>query len=88
MGFGRNPYVPKAEMAEQKAADASDEATRARHYHQAAHEWDRAAEREKPGKARSEYEANAKRTRELAENPADDAAELVADPSAEPAAND
>jgi hypothetical protein len=84
MGFGRNPYVPKAEMAEQKAVEASDEPTRARHYHQAAHEWERAAQREKPGKARSEYEAHATRTRELAENPAD----FVADPSAEPAAND
>jgi hypothetical protein len=84
MGFGRNPYVPKAEMAEQKALDASDEAARARHYHQAAHEWDRAAEREKPGKARIEYEANAKRTRELAENPAD----LAEVPANEPAAND
>ena len=81
MGFGRNPYVPKAQVAEQKAIDAADEGARARHYHEAAHEWDRAAEREKPGKLRSEYQAHAKRTRELADNP--DAGE---DP--EPAAND
>lgn len=71
MGFGRNPYVPKAQAAELKAEEASDEAARARHYHEAAHEWDRAASREKPGKARSEYEDHAKRTRELADNPAD-----------------
>lgn len=69
MGFGRNPYVPKAEAAELKAQEASDELARARHYHEAAHEWDRAASREKPGKARSQYEAHAIRTRELADTP-------------------
>ena len=67
MGFGRNPYVSKAQAAEQKAQEAQDDAARARAYHEAAHEWDRAAEREKPGKLRSEYEANATRARELAE---------------------
>ena len=68
MGFGRNPYVPKAQSAELKAHEAPDEMARARHYREAAHEWDRAAEREKPGKARSEYEGNAVRARELAED--------------------
>ena len=63
----RHPYVPKAQVAEQKAQEAPDELARARAYREAAHEWDRAAEREKPGKQRSEYEANAVRTRELAE---------------------
>lgn len=67
MGFGRNPYVAKAQTAEQKAEEAADETSRARLYREAAHEWDRAAEREKPGKARSEYEAHAVRTRELIE---------------------
>jgi hypothetical protein len=66
MGFGRNPYVPKAQAAEQKAQEATDEPARARAYREAAHEWDRAAEREKPGKLRSEYEAHAARNRELA----------------------
>ncbi len=66
MGFGRNPYVPKAQAAEQKAQEAPDDTARARAYREAAHEWDRAAEREKPGKMRSEYEAHAVRTRELA----------------------
>ena len=66
MGFGRNPYVAKAQAAEQKAEDATDDHARSRHYREAAHEWDRADEREKPGKARSEYEAHALRTRALA----------------------
>ena len=69
MGFGRNPHVLKAQAAEQKAEEASDDLSRARLYFEAAHAWDRAAEREKPGKARSEYEGNAVRARELAEDP-------------------
>jgi hypothetical protein len=67
MGFGRNPYVTKAEAAEQKARDAADEPSRIRACREAAHEWDRAAEREQPGKRRTEYEGNAARARELAE---------------------
>ncbi len=67
MGFSRNPFVAKAESAEQKAADAKDAGTRERTYREAAHEWDRAAEREKPGKQRLAYEANAARNRELAD---------------------
>ena len=66
MGFGRNPFVSKAEVAEQKAAAATDTPSRARGYREAAHEWDRAAEREKPGKKKAEYEANAARARDLA----------------------
>jgi hypothetical protein len=66
MGFGRNPYVPKAEAAEQKAQEATDDRSRSLAFSEAAREWDRAAEREKPGKQRSEYEANALRTRALA----------------------
>lgn len=67
MGFGRNPHVLKAQAAEQKAEEAADLQARARAYFEAAHAWDRAAEREKPGKLRGEYEANAVRMRELAE---------------------
>jgi hypothetical protein len=67
MGFGRNPYVPKAQAAEQKAADAHDNLARTRAYRSAAHEWDRAAERETPGKQRDEYERNAARNRSLAD---------------------
>ena len=74
MGFGRNPYVPKAQAAEQKATDAPDDAARTRALRDAAHQWDRAAERESPGKSRSEYERNAARNRSLADGeiPADD----------------
>ncbi len=71
MSFGRNPYVAKAEAAEQKAADAPDDIARIRALRDAAHQWDRAAEREKPGKYRVAYEANATRNRELADAAAD-----------------
>lgn len=67
MGFGRNPHVPRAQAAEQKAADAPDGAARARAHREAAHQWDRAAEREAPGKRRTEYEQNAARNRDLAD---------------------
>ncbi len=72
MGFGRNPYVPKALAAEQKAADAPDEASRVRARRDAAHQWDRAAERERPGKPRAEYERSAERNRALADREAGD----------------
>ena len=67
MSFGKNPYVPKAQAAEQRAADAPDEASRQRALRDAAHQWDRAAEREKPGKQRTEYEGAAERNRALAD---------------------
>ena len=76
MSFGKNPHVAKAEAAEQKASDAVDEIARERAYREAAHQWDRAAEREKPGKQRSAYEVSATRNRELADGgsaPEDDA---------------
>lgn len=67
MSFGRNPYVSKAEAAEQKAKGAPDDIARIRALRDAAHQWDRAAEREKPGKMRTAYEANAVRIREQAD---------------------
>jgi hypothetical protein len=67
MAFGRNPHVPKAQAAEQKASDAPDEAARARALREAAHQWDRAAAREMPGKRRVEYEQNAERARAAAD---------------------
>jgi hypothetical protein len=67
MSFGRNPYVAKALAAEQKAEAADDPHAASRSYLEAAHLWDRAAEREKPGKQRGEYEQNAIRDRDLAE---------------------
>jgi hypothetical protein len=67
MSFGRNPHVPKALAAEQKAAAALDRHARELAYREAGHQWDRAAERENPGKKRTEYEQNAERNRALAD---------------------
>ena len=73
MSFGRNPHVAKATLAEQKAQDAPDQNAKERAFREAAHLWDRAAEREKPGKQRTVYEQNAIRNRELADGgPAED----------------
>ncbi len=69
MTIGRNPHVAKARVAEQKAEQAADEIARTRAHRDAAHQWDRASEREKPGKMRDEYEANAVRNRALADAP-------------------
>lgn len=69
MAIGRNPHVPRAQASEQKAADAPDAVARVRALRDAAHQWDRAAEREKPGKVRLAYEANAERNRRLADEP-------------------
>jgi hypothetical protein len=67
MSFGKNPHVSKAQAAEQKAADAADLPAREMAYREAAHQWDRAASREPPGKRRTEYEQNAANNRELAD---------------------
>ena len=64
MGFGRNPHVAKAEAAQAKAQEATDVASEVRAYLEAAHLWDRAAAKEKDGKRRAEYEANAAAARE------------------------
>ena len=64
MGFGRNPHVAKAEAAQAKAQEATDVASEVRAYLEAAHLWDRAAAKEKEGKRRTEYEANAEAARE------------------------
>ena len=88
MSFGRNPYVLKAQAAELLADRARDEASRARAHREAAHEWERAAKREKPGKNRDEYLANEERNRELAESGsvAEDEAEegFFAEPEPDP----
>ena len=68
MSFGKNPYVLKAQAAELLAERARDEMSRARAHREAAHEWDRAADREKPGARRDEYLESATRHRELAES--------------------
>jgi hypothetical protein len=71
MSFGKNPYVAKAQAAELLAERARDEASRSRAHREAAHEWERAADREKPGKRRDEYLAAAERHRALAESVAE-----------------
>jgi len=82
--FGKNPHVPKAEAAELKAHEAKDTIARVRAHREAAHLWDRAAEREKPGKTRALYEANAVKNREIADN--DGAAPTPSDAEGEPSA--
>ena len=47
--------------------DATDALARTAAYREAAHQWDRAAAKEKPGKRRGEFEANAERNRALAD---------------------
>jgi hypothetical protein len=76
MGFGRNPHVAKAEAAQAKAQEATDVVSEVRAYREAAHLWDRAAAKEKDGKRRIEYAANAEAARERA-----DAAEQKPAPS-------
>lgn len=71
MGFGRNPHVAKAQAAEEKAGAATDTATEVRAWLEAAHLWERAADKEQPGKKRSEYEAAAANARARAESPAE-----------------
>lgn len=69
MSFGRNPHVAKAEAAEQKALDATDDAAHERTWREAAHLWDRAAERETDAKRRVHYAAKAERARACADLP-------------------
>jgi hypothetical protein len=82
MGFGRYPHVAKAEAAQAKAREAKDVVSEVRAYLEAAHLWDRAAAKEKDGKRRTEYEANAaaarERSTEAEQKPAPSAAALAA----------
>jgi len=77
MSFGRNPFPAKAEVSEQKAIEASDPSARRTFHLDAAHQWDRAAAKEKPGKYRAQYEENAERNRALAEGPPEATDELM-----------
>jgi hypothetical protein len=88
MAFGKNPHVSKAQAAEQKAQDAPDPDARARALREAAHQWDRAATREPPGKRREEYERSAARTRQLADGGSleDEAEPAPPEPPADPKA--
>jgi hypothetical protein len=68
MGFGKNPHVDKAKAAEQKAADATDERSRSNAWREAAHQWERAADREKFDKRIAEYTQHAENARAAADN--------------------
>jgi len=72
MSFGRNPHVAKAEAAEQKAGVATDDHARERAWREAAHLWDRAAERETDAKRRAQYAAQAEDARAKADAPPDE----------------
>ena len=85
MSFGRNPHVSKAQAAEQKAAEAPDDLSWVRAWYEAAHEWERAAKREKPGKRRDELERNAASARDRASAPRGEEPAAVDDDASEPA---
>ncbi len=67
MGFNQNPHVAKATAAELSAQNATDEATRSGKWLEAAHLWERAADREKNEKRASEYRVHAERAHNEAE---------------------
>ena len=69
MSFGKNPHVPKAEAAEQKAADAPDEGARVQAWLEAGRQWERAADREKDGKRRALYNEKAAAARAAVDEP-------------------
>jgi hypothetical protein len=67
MAMGRNPHVVKAQAAEQKAREARDTASRERAWREAAHLWERAAQREAEGKRHDAYLASAQEARDAAD---------------------
>jgi len=69
MSFGRNPYVAKAEAAEQKALASTDASAYERSWREAGQLWERAAERETDAKRRLRYAENADRARATADDP-------------------
>ena len=74
MGFNQNPHVAKAEAAALKAQTANDESARTLALHEAAHQWERAAQREKNPKRAAEYQRNAEAARREAEPSASETA--------------
>jgi hypothetical protein len=78
MSFGRNPHVAKAEAAEQKADVAPDNHSRERAWREAAHLWERAAERETDARRRAEYTAREEAARAKADVPPDEGPEARA----------
>jgi len=69
MSFGRNPYVAKAEAAEQKAASAKDTMASEHAWREAGRLWERAADGEADAKRRQVYTANSERARARADEP-------------------
>ena len=69
MSFGRNPYVAKAEAAEQKASGAKDTMASEHAWREAGRLWERAADDETNTKRRTAYTANAERARARADEP-------------------
>lgn len=82
MSFGRNPHVAKAEAAEQKADSARDGIAREQALREAAHQWDRAADRERDGKRKQLYADKAATLRA----DADAAHDAISEPSSVEAA--
>ena len=78
MGFNQNPFVAKATAAVQKAEAARDSGARAQAWLEAAHLWERAADREKNAKRVTEYQKNAEVAREASEQPSAEVAETPA----------
>lgn len=71
MSFGKNPHVAKAELAEQKAREAGDAIARKQAWLDAAHRWERAAERETDAKRKHLYIDKAEQARQQATAPLD-----------------
>ena len=63
MSFGRNPYVAKAEAAEQKALCAKDAMASEHAWREAGRLWERAADAEPDAKRGQTYAASAERAR-------------------------
>lgn len=69
MSFGRNPHVAKAEASEQKAHAAKDAIAAEQAWREAARLWDRAADKEKDEKRRTQYADRAEAARANADSP-------------------
>lgn len=69
MSFGRNPHVAKADAAELKAESATDDVAYEQAWREAAHQWERAAGREKDAKRSALYLEKAESARAAAGEP-------------------
>lgn len=69
MGFNQNPFVPRAAAAVQKAETATDSSACEQAWLEAAHLWERAADREKNARRVIEYRKNAESARAASGQP-------------------